>query len=321
MKYRTQLTALALLALLIPASAQESVDAKGSISGAAVDAANDFLLVRDASITGGLPALKKLVIADLVNVPGLFGSLADDGLSPLSNAEVAVTAGMTLTSAAFGKMHVCTGTSTNYTLILPSAVGNAGKIIGVRMAATLTKLVTIGCSGGQSIDGSVTRIMWAGESAILLSDGSGWVKVAGKSIPFCAEMRRVNAQQIAHGTISKVLLDTVNYENVAGMCSTENSRISVPRPGFYSVIGCLIYGSLPGESMNTQVRIDKNSANITLYAIASIATSYPVCIKPCNLFLSAGDYLEISGYQVSGSPVNLWVSDPNTLTIVEVPRW
>jgi hypothetical protein len=66
-----------------------------------------------------------------------------DFVNSAGSAEVEVTGEVLLTSTAYGKMHLCSGTSANYTVELPSAVGNEGKSIAVRMSTALTKLVTI----------------------------------------------------------------------------------------------------------------------------------------------------------------------------------
>lgn len=72
-----------------------------------------------------------------------------DILSQLVSNEISITSAGTGT---IGRMHVCSGTSSDYTVTLPDASANTGKLIGFRMASGLTKFVTIQGVSGQLID-------------------------------------------------------------------------------------------------------------------------------------------------------------------------
>ncbi len=108
-------------------------------------------------------------------------------------AEIAITGAVTLTSAAWGKSYVCSGTSTDYTIVLPTAVGHAGERISIRMADALTKLVTLDGNGSETLNLALTRIQWAGESCVLLSDGANLVTVGGVSKAMGARILRSTA--------------------------------------------------------------------------------------------------------------------------------
>ena len=82
-------------------------------------------------------------------------SIPGDLLATLVNTEVSITGTVGLSSAHFSIMHVCSGTTTDYTVTIPSPIGNAGKLIGFRMANSvlpsglpLTKKVTISAGNG-----------------------------------------------------------------------------------------------------------------------------------------------------------------------------
>jgi hypothetical protein len=96
----------------------------------------------------------------------------------LGFAFVSVTGAVTLDNTAFGKMHVCTGTTSNYTIALPTAVGNANKSIGFKGSSALTKNVTIDGNGGETIDGEDFREFNANGIFVVLSDGTNWHIVA-----------------------------------------------------------------------------------------------------------------------------------------------
>lgn len=92
------------------------------------------------------------------------------GTAPVVSVAVATT----LSATAFGKLHICTAVA-NYTIDLPTAVGNANKTIIFKGDAALTKNITLAGVSGQLIDGEANRSFSAGGSFTLLSDGANWV--------------------------------------------------------------------------------------------------------------------------------------------------
>jgi hypothetical protein len=161
------------------------------------------------------------------------GGGGGDMLSILVNSEVSVTTTATLTLAT---MHVCSGTSSNYTVTLPAASGNAGKLVGVRMADGLTKLVTVKGNGSELINGSNTRIMRNGEVAILKCDGTGWQKVGGVSKPVGCKLTNLptyfsvntDGSQKTLGAWQVQVWDDVGGWNGANL-------YTAPRPGRYRI--------------------------------------------------------------------------------------
>lgn len=158
------------------------------------------------------------------------GGSASDRLSILTAAEIAIT---TTATATIGRMHVCSGTTANYTVTLPAVSGNADKFIGFRMAPGLTKFVTIDGDGTETIDGALSRVMWANETCELFCDGVTWTKVAGKSIPFFVEVSRGSTLSTASSAFTKITLPTVGSD-VAGIWDSGNDWIVIPRAGRYA---------------------------------------------------------------------------------------
>lgn len=160
------------------------------------------------------------------------GGGASDLLSPLTAAEISVTGA---TTATVGRMHVCSdsGSPANYTLALPSAVGQAGRLIGVRMSTGLTRLVTLDGDDAETIDGAQTRVMWAGESALLLCDGTGWTKIAGRSVPFYCEVAHGGGQPVTGGGFVKVLFGNV-VSDAGGIWDAPNYQFGIPRGGIWN---------------------------------------------------------------------------------------
>lgn len=175
----------------------------------------------------------KAVYPDGTNWAALSGGGGSGGsgdiVSELVNSEVAITGVTTLTSTAFGKMHKISGTTGNYTVTLPAASGNAGKIIGLRIAGNATKLFTIDGNGSETIDGVTTRVLWANEVAILECDGTGWTKIAGKTIPMMCRLE-YQGTEITYGSLQALQFDTEVFD-VGDLGDTANDRIVARRAG------------------------------------------------------------------------------------------
>lgn len=99
---------------------------------------------------------------------------------------VSITGTTSLTSTAFNKILNCTGTSADYTLDLPTAVGNTGGSIAIKGNSALTKVVTIQGVSGQLIDGESNRKISTDGLIVVLSDGTGWIVIneVGSWIPY-----------------------------------------------------------------------------------------------------------------------------------------
>ena len=249
------------------------------------------------------------------------GSGGGDILSDLTSAEISVT---TTATATISRMHVCSGTTSDYTVTLPAASGNAGKLIGFRMATGLTKLITIDGNSTETIDGATTRIMWAGESCILLCDGSNWFKIAGKTIPIvqrCVNSSSAGAvQTISTATMTLVAMVTATNDPV-GKVDVANDRIYAPRSGTYNISGVAYY-NLGFTAARVLSRIFKNASELFgSEASAANASGFPTSRCEDSVALASGDYVDLRTYQDSGSSADLYGQELNILTVTEVPTW
>ncbi|MBK7459900.1 MAG: hypothetical protein IPJ42_16300, partial [Betaproteobacteria bacterium] len=162
-----------------------------------------------------------------------FGNAVDNTLGAWGalNGENSITGTAT---AVIGRLNVCSGTSANYTVTLPAVSGNSGKYIGFRMAAGLTKLVTLDGDGTETIDGATTRVMYAKETALLYCDGTTWTKMAGKTLTLAGAITgtQTNTVSCANGTPGKAPVTGTEYDTSGLMCdSATNKRINVVRAG------------------------------------------------------------------------------------------
>lgn len=250
---------------------------------------------------------------------------ASDILSDLTASEISITGAAT---ATISRMHVCSGTSADYTVTLPAASGNAGKLIGFRMAAGLTKLVTLDGNASETIDGSTTRIMWECESAILLCDGSGWFKIAGKSRAMSGGICRTSAQTgIVTATATKCSCG-VQLFDVGGITDIANGRLLALRPGTWTVAAALLYGNAAGAvpfgtAGDLVTYIYLNGAQYVATALYGVSTSNLGPAITSNIVVASGDAIEVWGYHSKGSNASFFANSGQQcqITALEEPQW
>jgi hypothetical protein len=233
------------------------------------------------------------------------------------SADVSITGAAT---ATIGKWHVCTGTSADYTVTLPAASGNAGKIIGLRMSSALTKLVTIEGNSSELIDGATTRVMWANEVAILFCDGTGWTKIGGKSIPMQCTMSRAASQNVGNSSYSKVTLTTTNIDNTGLLADpTTNNRINIKRTSSYFARVFLRFDR-SGSAFPTVAGFFVNGAEA--FRASDYSTNDSVSDSSSVVSLSVGDYVELYAFQASGITLDIYaVALAPKLSISEQITW
>lgn len=247
-----------------------------------------------------------------------------DRLSPIANAENIITAA---TTGIVGRWNKCTATSANYALTLPSAASCAGQTIGIRIDGSSTYLVTVTANGAELIDGSNTRVMWAGENAELYSDGVGWTKIGGRSIPMSSSLTVTSNQTFAATTNTLLNFTSSVFNNApAAFQTAASSRINILRPGKYNCSYRLLSNN--SNTSNCQIYL-----YITVNGVTKVATEF---FSPGSnnaggvaygiLSLAAGDYVQPYAYYNTGSfPTSFFYtaggSIYNAMEVTEVITW
>lgn len=246
------------------------------------------------------------------------GGSASDMLSVLTASEISVTTTATLT---IGRMHVCSGTSADYTVTLPAVSGNTGRFIGLRMSPSLTRFITLEGNGSELIDGELNRLMRANETALLFCDGAAWTKIAGKTIATSVRCGQTGTpgpgQSISNVSVVTVTLDTTDYDN-AGMANLSTEEITIKRTGLYSIIAQLSYNNLASTGSNMQARVHKNGTNIANSSVYNISGSYPVTFVASTASFTAGDIVTLRAYHNVGSSTNLYVEGTTAPCFIEL---
>jgi hypothetical protein len=128
-------------------------------------------------------AYQEILVTDTLNAGRIK---INDNFSELYNlSTVSVTGGIALDATALNKIHLCSGTTADYTVDLPTAVGNSG-IITFKGLHGLTKVVTVAGISGQTIAGEANRKIASTGILSVMSDGANWVVVGevGSWIPY-----------------------------------------------------------------------------------------------------------------------------------------
>lgn len=154
---------------------------------------------------------------------------------------VSVTGAVSLTSTALGKIHICTGTAADYTVDLPTAVGNSGVII-FKGAAALTKVVTIAGSSGQTIDGETDRKIASTGMIAVMSDGANWVVVneVGSWIPYTPTLAGYSADPTIARSAYFREGKMIDYHFTTGSSGTSNATTKTITLPFNAAIGVVV---------------------------------------------------------------------------------
>jgi len=236
---------------------------------------------------------------------------------------VSITGTATL---AFGSYNIVTVTSEDTTLILPQVTASDyGKMLAVDISAATTKLITIDGYSSQTIDGTLTRTMWAKEVAQLVATSAGWTKVAGKTIPMFTHVYPSAAMSVTNGVRTYVPLNTVST-NSGFLSDVSNNRITIPRAGSYLVKAVIYYQAGSASLTLCQCVLDLNTTvgGVGFESIPYAITSTMVIKVILNEIVtaSAGDYFRLNA-NIAGDTRNLYVNEPTwtSLKVQEVPIW
>ena len=256
-----------------------------------------------------------------------------DTLAPLAAPTIAINANYTMTAVNFGRAHVCSGTSTNYTVTLPPVAGASGKSIQLQMAPGLTKLVTIARNASDLIDGATTRVMWANEVATLFCDGTNWTKVSGKSIPMVCSMGvGASTTTIPNGSGIYPQLNLIISNPTGAMADASSTyRINLLRPATYILSSTTSWGIVanPPNYCQTAVYILKNNSsnpiNLAQANLYTITGDYVQNISASS-FCVAGDFIRMHAFQITSPSASQLVKsqNPNPITYIQVcelPAW
>lgn len=250
------------------------------------------------------------------------GGGSGDLLSTLANNPVAITGAGAL--ASFDTLYVCSG-SANYTVTLPSPTSNAGKLLAVRIAPTATGLVTVAEHASETIDGAASRLMWAGESAILLTDGTNWFKIGGKTVPMTTSLNRSSTTftcSSQSGNNVVIPMDT-QLSGPATMFNGTDGTAMIRRAGLYS---CMTFIFGHGFANNeTQVLGISQNGTLNLFKFSgSNASGFFADSYSALIACAAGDELANIIQPADNNSLTFGAGSSTNapqLVVAEIPGW
>lgn len=235
------------------------------------------------------------------------GAQVDESLAN----EVSITTTATLTATAFGKMHVITGTSANYTITLPTPVTpDLGKIIGFRVADAATKLYTLDAAGTETIDGQLTFILGRNDVVYLkaiATTGNSWEIVGYKMAKASARVFHSAAPSIANNAWQVLNFDSERFDtDTIHDTATNNSRLTCKTPGKYQITFFALFDAHATGWRGFQIKLNGatviGDSRTDAIATAAIATGQTVT----TLYdLVLNDYVEAQVLQNSGAALNI----------------
>lgn len=196
-----------------------------------------------------------------------------------SLSTVSVTGAISLDATALNKIHLCSGTSADYTVDLPTAVGNLGLIIFKGINA-LTKVVTIQGISAQTIDGGTFRKISSCGMIALFSDNSNWIVVGevGSWIPYTPTLTGFSANptldRSMYFRIGK-MVEVQIHASASGTSNATTKTITLPfiasgasQAGIVaSIVNSGVNSTSPGSVIS---RVDSDVADV-YRTVASLA--------------------------------------------------
>jgi hypothetical protein len=236
---------------------------------------------------------------------------------------VSISGTTTLTTANLGQTVVCTVTSA-YTVTLPSAASSAGRVLEIVVAGASTQLLTLAAAGTDTIDGAAARILWAGESAILMSDGSNWTKIGGRSLQMGCQLQRQGTvlTGLTSNAWNVVPMDT-QAAGPSFMFDSTNGQIKIVRSANYVCLTLLYLHSdtFPADAYGSIRQNTTDAPGGQAYEYSN--NKAPLPNFQTLLACSAGDVLNAE-IQPTGLGSNFNVPGPGApavLIVLEIPAW
>ncbi len=281
--------------------------------------ANDAVTAdKIAALAVGTAELAALGVttAKLAALSVTLAKLADSLAIIDYNDPVVVSSG---TTATIGKLHVCQATGGDYTIVLPTVVGNNHKVIEFRIRADSTDIVTLQGASLQEMDGENERRMWAGETVRMIVNTGEWVRISGVTKSMKGGMWTGTGHNVVKSVETKVLLDLVTVDG--GMENdTTNHKIVARRAGYHT-----IRWSVDWETGQTATR---------LYALPTVnnagsygrseqeagnAAAHPAMSGCFDQWLDVDDEVELFVYHNSAADRD--VEAATALSVEEHPDW
>jgi len=228
----------------------------------------------------------------------------------------------TLTVAEQGTILV--SASSAYTITLPTAVGNTGLTYKFKKIDANYNLITLDGDGTETInyenaDGvpkeTYARLNTYCAEVTVVSDGSNWQVYDEKlgQVPYCWVY--AGTSQDILGASTQIQLNIESYD-IGSNFNTDTYRFVTPIPGNYMINSIIKWSNLTAAANRIETQIKKNGGFISTAEGYGASGGYPAILVSDILKLAVDDYIELFGYQTSGSTQATYVDNTATHLMV-----
>jgi hypothetical protein len=245
------------------------------------------------------------------SVSDMLGNFANPA-NPLTNPSAAALAANT--------WNVITATAACSAKLPAPATGH---VLGVRISPASSNLFTLTPNNTETIDGYTSRILWAGESAVLVSDGTNWYKVAGKTIPMVCDLATPSGSpSILNNTETKLTITSVIIDNTGLMANISSNQINCLRSGNYLITPLVRTTSTSlGNTFDSWMR--PNGSGYVAFSQTDLTAGNTSCVPAVTAF-TASAYMELWCFQNSDTSATMYGTggqDGCHLGVLEIPAW
>lgn len=232
-----------------------------------------------------------------------------------ANANLTVaTKTTTYTATGSDDLILCDATSAGFTVTLPAATGNTGKVLRIKKTDSSANAVTISRAGSDTIDGATSRKIGAqSDDIIIVSDGSAtWQVIKAEAIA----ARYFASSTTISGTDATIVWTTKDYDTHSAMSS---GTFTVPVAGKYQIAACLQVAATYALGNATLMSIYKNGTQVTQSgqtAAGAQSSLYPIVSDTVSC--AAGDTITIRALTSGTTPSIAASNVRNYVSIVRV---
>lgn len=235
------------------------------------------------------------------------------------NDWVYTTITATGSTPTYGEYAFVTSGTGNYNIVLPTAVGQAGKRMGFQRDDSAIFNSNLIPNGGETINGATSyNLRGVSSSIVLISDGSNW-RIENEHANFFV-FARSNAGVAVPASTNTTLKFEIEVTDTHNVHNTSTGVTTVPFDGRYSIDAAIWYNasSTLTTSQGVQLRILINGTRMKNKFVRGVGVSGVYSVEnSLTLDLLSADQIKIEVWSESAGAMSV-DNTQNVLSIVRV---
>lgn len=159
-----------------------------------------------------------------------------------------------------------------------------------------------------------------GQSSVVGSDQASWLvlgAVTGTTAAVVAQLRQTAIQSIPNAVATPIVFTVADEDTAGGWSTTVLSRWTAPVSGRYRISGGVSFAAAAGGVRTVQFQIVgvEVPGSGTLDVGSAAAGGNRLGSRTLSVFMNAGDYIEITGFQNTGGAINTAVAGVEQATM------